>query len=272
MIFAGCDVGSLTAKAAILGSNGRNGDLDLISINIIRAKALPDQSALAVMNEALQKAGMDFDDIDRCCSTGYGRDEIPFADFDKSEIACHAKGVNFINPDIRAIIDIGGQDCKVIRIDQNGNLLNFKMNNRCAAGTGRFLEVCADVLGVSIEELGPLSLQSRKEVTITGQCSIFAEIEITNKLYAGVKKSDLAAAIHRAMAKRVYTLSQKVIRGQVAGVSGGVAKNIGVVKHLEKALGVTFRKLDIDPQAAGAIGAAILAKEYNEQPMTETVN
>lgn len=264
MFFAGCDVGSLTAKAVILSTNGGSKNSIIISSALIRVHPLPEQSATEVMKKALDVAGLSFEDIDVCCSTGYGREEISFSDFNKSEISCHGKGVHFVDPSVRAVIDIGGQDCKAIRIDEQGRLLDFKMNNKCAAGTGRFLEVAAEVLGISIEQLGPLSLLSRKDITVTGQCSIFTEMEVTYRLYRGTKIADLAAGINKAMALRVSALAKKIVTGSVTCVTGGVSKNKGVVINLEKVLEISFREIAFDPQLAGALGAAVYAKEYSE--------
>ncbi len=269
MIFAGCDIGSLTAEAVILKTDNGNINSEVLSVEIMRVRSSPELSATEVMQKALDGADLCYEDIDVCCSTGYGREEIPFADFNKSEISCHGKGVNFIDTSIAAIIDIGGQDCKAIRIDENGNLLNFKMNNRCAAGTGRFLEVSAEILGISVEQLGPLSLKSRRDITITGQCSIFAEMELTNQLYKGKKVADLASGINKAMALRVSTLAMKVVNGLATCITGGVSKNIGVTKNLEKIMGMKFMKIDFDQQAAGALGAAVFAKEYYDKIHSE---
>ncbi|MCD6571129.1 MAG: 2-hydroxyglutaryl-CoA dehydratase [Deltaproteobacteria bacterium] len=267
MIFAGCDVGSLTAKAVILMTNQDNKDPVVISSELMQVRPLPKQSATEIMQKALDDINISFEDIDACCSTGYGREEISFADFNISEISCHARGVYFIDPSIRALIDIGGQDLKAIRIDEKGRLLDFKMNNRCAAGTGRFLEISAQVLGISIEQLGPLSLQSKKNISVTGQCSIFAEMEVTHKLYRGVRRTDLAAAINKAMALRVSALAKKIVQGVPTCITGGVSKNIGVVNNLEKILGMSFKKIAFDPQMIGALGAALYAKEYFDKEL-----
>jgi len=262
VIFAGCDVGSLTAKAVVLETNKDNINPVVISSELMGVRPLPEQSATEIMQRALDAINISFEDIDVCCSTGYGREEIPFADFNISEISCHAKGVYFTDPLVRAIIDIGGQDLKAIRIDDQGRLVDFKMNNRCAAGTGKFLEVSAQVLGISIEDLGPLSFKSRKNISVTGQCSIFAEMEVTRKLYSGIKKADLAAAINKAMALRISALAKKIVHGAPSCITGGVSKNIGVVANLEKILGMSFEKISFDPQMIGALGAALYAKEY----------
>ena len=255
MIVAGCDVGSLTAKAVIM----RDGEI--LSSEIIGVRPKPEQSAKDVMDKALQKAHLALEDIDYCISTGYGRERIPFAKDNISEISCHGKGAHWLIPSVRTVIDVGGQDCKVIRVDANGKLQNFIMNDKCAAGTGRFLEVMAKTLGIRLDEIGPLSLRAKNPVAITSMCSIYAQTEVASSIARGADQCDLAAGITRAMAERVNSLAMRVGVEEDVVITGGVAKNIGVVKSLEGMLRVNTKKVNVDPQIVGALGGALFAKE-----------
>ncbi len=255
MIVAGCDVGSLTAEAVIM-DNGA-----ILGSEIIRVRPTAEQSARDVMDRLLGRLGMSHNNVRYCVSTGYGRETIPFANDNVSEISCHGRGAYWLLPTVRTVIDIGGQDCKVIRIDDNGFLEDFVMNDKCAAGTGRSLELMAEALGVDISELGPLSLESATPAVITNQCSIFAEMEILHYMCEERSRADIAAGINESMARRVKMLAGKVGVKNEIGMTGGVSKNIGVVKCLEAMLGKTFVHFSEDPQIIGALGAAIFASE-----------
>jgi predicted CoA-substrate-specific enzyme activase len=259
MIVAGCDVGSLTAEAVIM-NNGT-----ILGSEIIRVRPRAEQSAKDVMEKLLARLQLSYGDIEYCVSTGYGRETIPFADDNISEISCHGRGAQWLVPSIRTVIDVGGQDCKAIRVDKDGLLEDFVMNDKCAAGTGRSLELMAEGLGVDITELGPLSLESSSPAVITNQCSIFAEMEILHYLCEEKSIADVAAGINESMARRVKMLVGKVGIKKDIGVTGGVSKNVGVVKYLEKMLGVTFLEFPEDPQIIGALGAAIFAAEKAKQ-------
>jgi predicted CoA-substrate-specific enzyme activase len=255
MIVAGCDVGSLTAEAVLM-TNGT-----IMGSEIIRVRPRADQSARDVMDALLARLELTYEDIDYCVSTGYGRETNPFADHNISEISCHGRGAHWLIPSIRTVIDIGGQDCKAIRVDKDGSLEDFVMNDKCAAGTGRSLELMSEALGVDVSELGPLSLESANALVITNQCSIFAEMEILHYLCEDKKISDVAAGINESMARRVKMLVGKVGAKDDIGMTGGVSKNVGVVKYLEEMLGKTFLEFPEDPQIVGALGAAIFAGE-----------
>jgi predicted CoA-substrate-specific enzyme activase len=236
-------------------------DGGILSSEIIGVRPKPEQSAKDVMDKALQKAHLALEDIDYCISTGYGRERIPFARDNISEISCHGKGAHWLIPSVRTVIDVGGQDCKVIRVDTNGKLQNFIMNDKCAAGTGRFLEVMAKTLGIRLDEIGPLSLRAKNPVVITSMCSIYAQTEVASFIAQGADRHDLAAGITRAMAERVNSLAVRVGVEEDVVITGGVAKNIGVVKSLEGMLRVNTKKLSVDPQIVGALGGALFAKE-----------
>ena len=255
MIVAGCDVGSLSAEAVLMK------DGEIVAAEIIRVRPRPEQSAKEVMDKALQKVGWNYDDIQYCVSTGYGRERIPFANNNISEISCHGKCAYWLVPSARTIIDVGGQDCKAIRIDDSGKLVNFVMNDKCAAGTGRFLEFMAKTLGVGIEELGPLALDSQEKIIITNVCSIFAESEVLHYIYEGRKSADIALGVNNSMAERVNSLVRRVGIEKDICITGGVAKNISVMKNLGAVLELEPKKLPVDPQIVGALGACLFAKE-----------
>ncbi|MFX1488579.1 MAG: acyl-CoA dehydratase activase [Promethearchaeota archaeon] len=255
MIVAGCDVGSLTGKTVIL----RNGEI--LSYSIVPTTPKPEKTALNAMNGALENINLTLDDIEFIVGTGYGRVKIPFANSQISELTCHGKGAHSFIPSIRTIIDVGGQDCKVIKVDKNGKILDFAMNDKCAAGTGRFLEVMAKTLELNLEDLGSISLESKKQAKITAQCSVFAETEVVSLMADGVEVSDIVAGIHDAIASRIMSLVYRVGLEKELTITGGVAKNIGVVTYLEKRMGIISQKLPVDPQIIGALGAALIAKE-----------
>ncbi|MBN1364193.1 MAG: 2-hydroxyglutaryl-CoA dehydratase [Syntrophaceae bacterium] len=251
MIIVGCDVGSLTAECVILK------DGNIYGSEIIRVRPKPEHSASEVTEKLLARLNLTRPDIDYCISTGYGRENISFADDNISEIKAHSMGAHFLNSNIRTIIDVGGQDCKAIRINERGDLDDFIMNDKCAAGTGRSLEIMSESLGVDISELGALSMKSRNPVKIASQCSIFADTEIFHYLCREVDIADIAAGINEAMARRVKTIITRVGIKESIAMTGGVAKNTGVVKALEGMIGTSFVRFEEDPQIVGALGAAV---------------
>lgn len=258
MITAGCDVGSLTAEFAVLK------DGSILGSEIIRVRPKPEQSAREVMGKLLARLNLNKEDIDYCVSTGYGRENISFASDNISEIKAHSMGAHFLNNDIRTIIDVGGQDCKAIRVNDSGELEDFIMNDKCAAGTGRSLEAMSESLGVDISELGTLSEKSQNPVKIASQCSIFADTEIFHFLCRKIDIADIAAGINEAMAHRVKTIISRVGIRESIGMTGGVAKNTGVVKAIEELIGTSFVSFDEDPQIIGALGAAVFGyKKYS---------
>jgi len=256
MIVAGCDIGSLTAKAVII-ENGK-----ILSTAVMRAKTRPSESANEVMQMALDKAKLTMNDIGYVVGTGYGREQIPFVDQVESEISCHAKGAWQTMPSVRMIIDIGGQDAKATRLDDNGNVARYIYNDKCAAGTGRFLEVMAEALEVPLEELGDLAAQSTEKLNISSQCVIFAETEVVSLVNEGFKTADILSALHHSLAKRVASLARSIDVKTDVVMTGGVAKNSGVFNALSEALGLPLKALDgVDPQIMGALGAALYAEE-----------
>ena len=255
MIVAGCDVGSLTTKAVIL-NNTR-----VISHALIPSSFNPEKSASEVMDMALSAAGLTMKDIGFCVGTGYGRDRIPFVGKAISEIACHAKGAHWLLQSVRTIIDVGGQDCKAIRLDEKGNIVRFITNDKCASGTGRFLDVMAKLLGLELDDLGKLSAQARNPISLAATCTAWAQAEVIMHLNSNTSKADLASGINQAMAARVAILAKTVGVQKDMCMTGGVAKNAGVLEAMEKQLGVPMRRLRVDPQVIGALGAAVFARD-----------
>lgn len=255
MIVAGCDVGSLTAKAFIMNEKGG------LAGEIIRVRSTNIDSATEVMEKALASAHLRFSDLDYCCSTGYGRYEIPFAQMNMSEISCHGLGAFRADPSIRTIVDIGGQDCKVIVIDASGNVRDFIMNDKCAAGTGRSLEILAKTIGVDLENLGSLAVKSKKPINITNKCSIFMELEVLNHLYARKRLKHIACGIADAVAKRVAFMAKAIDIEDNICITGGVSKNPAVVRQLACHMNSSFKSLPVDPQIIGALGAAVFAMQ-----------
>jgi (R)-2-hydroxyacyl-CoA dehydratese activating ATPase len=254
MITAGCDIGSLTAKAVILK------DSKIIAKEVIRATARPEQSALAVMKLSCEAAGIDLNNIERLVGTGYGRKHIPFVHSVESEIACHARGAYHQAPGTRTVIDIGGQDAKAIKIDDRGEVIRYAYNDKCASGTGRFLEIIADALDLSLEELGALSQKATEILTISNQCVVFAETEIISLVNEGREIPDIISALHRAVANRVASLARGIGIEEEVLMTGGVAKNPGMFSALAGALGLELRAVS-DPQMNGALGAALIAED-----------
>lgn len=257
VITAGVDIGSVSSQAVILA------DGQLYAYASIRTGYNSPDSARLVMDRALDGTGMALNHILSIVGTGYGRVNVPFAHRTITEIACHARGANFAyGPTVRTVLDMGGQDCKVIRCDERGRVLNFLMNDKCAAGTGRGLEVIADLLAVPIEEIGLLSLQVEEEPPpVSSTCVVFARSEALALLRQGWPKSLVLAAYCAAMASRVALLIQRIGLEKDFAISGGIAKNPGIVVRLERILGVKALSTGYDPQIIGALGAALLARE-----------
>ena len=254
MLTMGVDIGSTSSKAVVL----RDGK-ELIAERVVPIGTGPVGPAM-VYRETLELAGIQRSDIARLVVTGYGRLTFEGADQQISELSCHAKGMHFLNPETRTLIDIGGQDVKAMRIGPSGRLENFVMNDKCAAGTGRFLEVMAKVLNVGVQEMGELSAQSREAVTISNTCTVFAESEVISQLAGNAAPADIAAGIHRSVAKRVASLASRVGVEPMVAMSGGVALNIGIVRAMEEEL---KQSVFVSPrcQLAGAVGAAVFAYE-----------
>jgi predicted CoA-substrate-specific enzyme activase len=255
MIVAGCDLGALSAKAVVMKDGG------ILGSEIIRVRPDAVLSATEVMDRLIGNLGILYCDIDRCVSTGYGRDIVPFAQANLSEVSCHGRGANWLMPSVRTIIDGGGQDCKVLSVDKEGLLRDFRMTGKCGAGTGRALELMAESLGVDISEIGPLSLRATRPATLVHPCSVMIEIKIKYLVMEGIDDADIAAGITRNVARHMMRLLSRFNIKQDIAITGGIAKNIGVVKQLEEMLDMEFVELPADPQLIGAIGAAVFAAD-----------
>jgi len=252
-IIAGVDVGAATAKTVIVADN------KILSYSVMPTGDSVARAAEKVTRAALEQARLSMADLSFIISTGYGRNAVTFAHKAITEIICHAKGVNFLIPAARTVIDIGGQDSKVIGIREDGSVSDFVMNDKCAAGTGRFLEVMAGVLGLDIEEMGPISLSSKEPCSISSTCTIFAETEMVSLRADGRSREDIVAGIHKSVASRVVVMGRTVGYRQQVVFTGGVAKNLGVKNFLEAGIGLPIL-IPEEPQIVGALGAALLAR------------
>lgn len=254
MYFAGVDIGSTMTKVVLMDE-----DEEICSRIVGPTGAEHRRLAYKVMEEALKQADLPFDEISYVVATGYGRVNVPFADRQITELSCHAKGISSLFPNVRIAIDIGGQDAKGMKII-NGNLVDFVMNDKCAAGTGRFLEVLSDALGIKVEDLGAISLRSTNKVKVSSVCTIFAQQEVVSYLSEGTPLEDIVAGLHDAIAGRVVRMVRRLKIEPDVVLTGGVAKNIGVVKAVEENMGCEVLVPE-DPLLSGALGAAMLGKE-----------
>lgn len=260
MSFAGIDIGSLTTKIVLIKEN-----------RIIHSKVALSghnfaQSAKNLWENFLLENNLTLEQIGNIVMTGYGRHSIPeITDQVVTEITAHALGILYFYPDVQTIIDIGGQDSKVIKIDpKSHNVIDFQMNDKCAAGTGRFLEVMAKALEISVEEIGPLSLKSSNPAEITSMCTVFAESEVIGLFANGIKREDVAAGIHQSIARRVAAMVKRINFKEPVAFCGGVALNPAVGVALENELGVPLKTVS-HPQITGALGAALIAAERFSQ-------
>jgi len=255
--FVGIDVGSTMTKVVILG--------DGITASIIGPTG-PEQRRLAnrVMEQALHEAGISFPAITYVVSTGYGRINVPFADRQVTEITCHARGVSYLVPQARTVVDVGGQDAKAITVNEKGRPTDFIMNDKCAAGSGRFVEVTADTLGIPLEHVGMLSLQSSHPARISDICTIYAQQEVAAGLAEGVPVPDLLAGIHRSLADRISRMTNRLHIRDVVVLTGGGGKNAGLHKALEIRLGRAITVPE-EPLIVGALGAALVGRDAADE-------
>lgn len=249
---AGIDIGSITAKAAVLedgvilgtrvGFTGYNAGL----------------AGRRIFEELLDELGIDPKSVERIVSTGYGRNSVDFAHKAMTEIICHGAGAHFLNPKVRTVVDVGGQDSKALVLDASGRVTDFVMNDKCAAGTGRFLEVMARALEADLDAFGEISLKAEKPARISSICTVFAESEVISLISTGEHRENIIAGIHESVASRVHAMAQRLDVQAPIMMTGGVARNIGVVRALEKRFGTP---IEVTPyaQVNGAIGAAVLA-------------
>ena len=256
--FGGCDVGSTHTKAVILDETGK-----MVADTTIMSKINSQQSAELAMQEVINQVPElnSSKDLAYLIGTGYGRNKVPFADENISEISCHAMGVHITDPTVKAIIDIGGQDVKGINIDTDGTVKNFAMNDKCSAGTGRFFEAMARSFEMSLEDFSKLSLGAKNVIPITAQCTVFAESEVITLVGEGKPMDEIAAGIEMAVAKRCFVMAKKAGATDSITLTGGCAKNDGLKEAIEHVLKLKVINLKTDPQLMGALGAAEYARQ-----------
>ncbi len=255
MPVAGVDIGSLTAKAVVLDGG------EVLSTSLTQTGHNSRVAGRRALDMALDSVGLDEGSLGLVVATGYGRTAADFAGERITEITCHARGANRTHPEARTVIDLGGQDSKAIAIDAAGKVLDFVMNDKCSAGTGRFLEVMASALEVELDDLGSLSLESDSPASISSVCTVFAESEVVSRVAEGVPKVDIIAGIHQAIASRIYAMAARIPINEALVMTGGVARNIGVVRALEERFGTDIVVPEM-PQHTGALGAAIIAADH----------
>ena len=256
--FGGCDAGSTYTKCVIIDETGK-----IAAAVTKRSRINPVLSAKDALDEAVSQVdGLNSaEELTYLIGTGYGRNKVPFADENISEISCHAMGVHVTAPSVKAIIDIGGQDVKGIAIDTDGTVLNFAMNDKCAAGTGRFFESMARAFEMSLDEFSNLSLTAKNVIPITAQCAVFAESEVISLVGEGKPMEEIAAGIQLSVAKRCFVMAKKAGAADSVTLTGGCAKNEGLKKAIEKVLKINVVDLPTDPQLMGALGAAEYARQ-----------
>lgn len=254
--FGGCDVGSTTGKAVIFDEND-----SIIGTAIIPSEIDPEITSIQALEKACDQITdlRSYKDLARIVGTGYGRNEVAFANENISEISCHAMGTFYCNRDIKTIVDIGGQDVKTISIADDGSVLEFAMNDKCAAGTGRFLEAMSRIFRMDLDQFSVLSLKAKKIIPVTAQCSVFAESEVISLLARKNPPEEVAAGIKSAVSKRCFSLLKRIGMRPLVTVTGGCAKNQGLIKSLSKSINMEVTTLPVDPQIIGALGAAVFA-------------
>jgi predicted CoA-substrate-specific enzyme activase len=248
-------LGAVSAKVVIL-----EGDTILVQESMAY-KMLPRQAAAEVMEKALVKAGLSLDRLDGCMACGFGRKVVPYANGDVPEIVSLSRGVRWARPGVKTVIDAGGQRIRAFNIEENGRVLDSATNEKCASGTGRFIEVMARALDLSLERAGVLPFEATDPVPITSQCGVFAESELITHVNDGRRRADIVAGLCRSVATRIGSLVRSIRLEQEVAFVGGVAKNMGVVDYTEKELDARFIELGVDPQTVGALGAALVARE-----------
>ncbi|HOO90931.1 MAG TPA: acyl-CoA dehydratase activase [Syntrophales bacterium] len=254
MITAGIDIGSITAKAVVLSND------TILGSKVIFTGYNARQAGKNVFEDLLKDLGLNVSSIEKVVSTGYGRNSVPFADKAVTEIICHGAGAHYLNPAVRSVIDVGGQDSKVLVLDSAGRVKDFAMNDKCAAGTGRFLEVMARALESDLDDFGAMSLQSDTPSKISSICTVFAESEVISLISKGKSREDIIAGIHESVASRISSMARRVGVTAPVMMTGGVARNIGVVRALERALDMSIEVSEF-AQVNGAVGAAIMARK-----------
>jgi (R)-2-hydroxyacyl-CoA dehydratese activating ATPase len=264
---AGVDVGSTQTKAIVVADNET---VKIVGRALVDTGANVQKAAEKGFVAACRETGIDPREVGYVVGTGYGRYKITFGNTQMTEISCHARGAHFTFPNTRTVIDMGGQDSKAISVGADGEVLDFVMNDKCAAGTGRFLSNAADVMGITLDEIGPLSMKGKFPVKLTTVCTVFVESDILSYLAQGKKPEDILSGVHLAIAKRTVSLARRVPLEPEITLTGGVARNLGMVQALEQVLGA---KLQVSPEAhfTGAIGAALFSLEKMGQSFESSV-
>ena len=270
MLTMGIDIGSRSAQCVILE------DGQLLTYGNIETGPESAKTAYAAVDAAVHRRSglwgenrmplpevktdhLRIEDMDYIVSTGYGRAVVPFAHATVTEISCHARGAHWLVPGVSTVLDMGGQDCKAIRVNEQGQVTRFTINDKCAAGTGRFVEIIAEAMKVPLFEVGELSLKSTKEITFSAVCTVFVKSEAAALMKQGMSKDDILAGLHEAISRRVVTLLKKVGIKEKFVITGGIAKNLGVVTKIGEQLGGIEINIPAEPQIAGALGAALFA-------------
>ena len=269
-IAAGVDVGSTQTKAALLADENGNGAAKILARALTDTGANVRKAAEHAFHVLCEQAGVPQAEVGYVVGTGYGRYKISFGNAQMTEISCHARGAHFVCPGTRTVIDMGGQDSKAISVGSSGEVLDFVMNDKCAAGTGRFLANAADVMGIGLDAVGPLSLRAVRPVKIATVCTVFVESDILSYLAQEKTPEDILGGVHLAIAKRTMSLARRVAIEPQITMTGGVARNVGMVRALEQVLGMP---LQVSPDAhfMGAIGAALFALEKMDQSFESSV-
>lgn len=255
MVVAGFDFGTLAAKVVVM----RDGVI--LSSETCAIRALPEQVAQDVLAKALLTAGLSSGDVNYSVSTGWGRKRVPFANMNMAEMPCLAKGAQWLIPSARTVVDVGGQSCRAISVNEAGRVMQYSTNDKCAAGTGRFLELVAEALELKLEDLASLALQSEEPAKISSQCCVFAESEVITLVNEGRELVDIVAGVHDSIVRRLASIVGTIAIADDVVMTGGCAKNGRLVEGLESHLKVNMKTLAVDPQLVGAVGAALLAQE-----------
>jgi len=256
---AGLDIGSLSTEVVVMGSRG------IMGYSIVSTGSSIQRAIQSSLDLALKHAGVTRSHLAATVATGYGRFNLPFPARQVTEITCHGRGARHLFPKTRTVIDLGGQDSKVIVLDDQGRVIDFVMNDKCAAGTGRFLEVMAGAMETRVEEMGSLSLQARKRISISSMCTVFAESEVVSLIAQGVNREDIIGGIHDSIASRIHGMAKRLRVEDEITFTGGVAKNLGMVQALKRRFKIHIN-LPQEPQIVGALGAALIAKDSLQPP------
>lgn len=254
-MFAGCDLGTVSVKIVLLN------DGEIVASEILPYRNLPRQAVQEAMDKALGRAGLQPDSIGYCVATGFGKKAVPFADKTSPEVVCLNRAFQKFYPEVRTIVDIGGQSMRAINLNDRGKVLDSISNEKCASGTGKFIEVMGRALELSLEQMSELPMQASKPLPITSQCGVFAESEVITYVNDGKERADIAAGIALSVANKISSLARRITLTEKLALAGGVALNAGVVKFINSELQTKHIALDRDPRIFSALGAAIVAEE-----------